>query len=225
MPRAARIVVPHQPHHVVQRGNRRQAVFFADGDYALYKRLLAEQCEAAGVAIWAWCLMPNHVHLMAVPAAVGGLAVAIGETHKRYTREINRRHGWVGHLWQGRFSSCPMDEPHALMAARYIERNPDRARLVLRPEDWRWSSTRAHLEGIDDGLTSHSTLEDLVKDWRAYLDDTPPSWEADRLRRHVRTGRPLGGEQLLAAAEKATGRTLGRGRRRTAERAASERNG
>ena len=225
MPRAARIVVPHRPHHVVQRGNRRQAVFFADGDYGLYKRLLAEQCEAAGVAIWAWCLMPNHVHLMAVPADVGGLAVAIGETHKRYTREVNRRHGWVGHLWQGRFSSCPMDEPHALMAARYIERNPDRARLVLRPEDWRWSSARAHLEGIDDGLTSRGALEELVTDWRAYLDDAPPSWEADRLRRHVRTGRPLGGERLLAAAERATGRKLRRKRTRRAGAEETERNG
>jgi putative transposase len=96
---------------------------------------------------------------------------------------------------------------------------------VRRPEDWRWSSARAHLEGIDDGLTRRSTLEELVTDWRAYLDDTPPSWEADRLRRHVRTGRPLGGEKLLAATEEATGRTLGRGRGRTAERAASQRNG
>ena len=103
-----------------------------------------------------------------------------------------------------------MDEPQALMAARYIERNPDRARLVPRPEDWRWSSARAHLEGIDDGLTSRGTLEELVTDWRAYLDDTPPSWQANRIRRHVRTGRPLGDDKLLAAAEKATGRTLRR---------------
>lgn len=225
MPRAARIVVPDIPHHVVQRGNRRHAVFFGEADYALYKRILAEQCEAAGVAIWAWCLMPNHVHLMAVPADLTGLAVAIGETHKRYAQVVNRRQGWVGHLWQGRFFSCPLDEPHAIMAARYIERNPDRARLARRPEDWRWSSARAHLEGIDDGLTSRGALEELILDWRAYLDDTPPSWQADRIRLHVRTGRPLGDEKLLARAERAMGRSLRKGWSRHDESGESGGNG
>ena len=219
MPRAARIVAPHMPHHIVQRGNRRQRVFFAEADYRFYKTTLAEQCKAARVAIWAWCLMPNHVHLIAVPEDTTGLAVAIGETHKRYTRAVNRRRGWVGHLWQGRFASCPMDEPHALMAARYIERNPDRAGLVQNAWDWRWSSARAHLEGIDDGLTSHGTLDDLVSDWRAWLAAPPPDGQTDRLRHHLQTGRPLGDQAFLARVEKATSRLSRRqgGRKRKAE--------
>ena len=218
MPRSARIVVPGSPHHVVQRGNRRQQVFLVERDYAFYKRLLAEECEKSGVAIWAWCLMPNHVHLMAVPSSPGALASAIGEAHKRFTQAINRREGWTGHLWQSRFHSCAMDEPHALLAARYVERNPDRARLVVRPEDWRWSSARAHLEGIDDGLTSRGALEDLVPDWRRFLDDTPPSWQYDRVRSCSQTGRPLGDEQFLDHAEALTGRKLRKSARRRESR-------
>jgi putative transposase len=112
MSRPARLIVPGFPHHVTQRGNRRAPVFFEDGDYALYRDLLAERCRKAGVACWAYCLMPNHVHLILVPAAADGLARAIGETRRQYTGFVNARAHWTGHLFQGRFSSVVLDERH-----------------------------------------------------------------------------------------------------------------
>jgi REP element-mobilizing transposase RayT len=130
MARIARIVVPAVPHHVTQRGNRRQAVFFGEDDYRAYLALLSEYAGKAGVRVWAWCLMPNHVHLMLAPPSAEALRAALAEAHRRYSRLINFREGWRGYLWQGRFASCPMDEAHALAAARYIELNPVRARLA-----------------------------------------------------------------------------------------------
>jgi putative transposase len=178
MPRFARIVAPGLPHHVTQRGNRRQATFFGEDDYRLYRALLAEHARAARVAVWAWCLMPNHVHLILVPKTAAGLMVCLRETHRRYTRHVNRRERWHGYLWQGRFASCILDQAHLLAAARYVERNPVRARLCARPRDWPWSSARSHLEGRADGLTSRRPLLDLVDDWARSLPPTmtkPPA--------------------------------------------------
>jgi putative transposase len=108
MSRLARIVVPDYPHHIIQRGNRRQQTFFCDEDYEAYISLMAEWCGHLGVEIWFYCLMPNHVHLIAAPKSEDGLRRAIGEAHRRYTRRINYREDWRGHLWQGRFSSYVM---------------------------------------------------------------------------------------------------------------------
>ncbi len=117
MPRVARIVMPGQPHHVVQRGNRRQATFFDASDYAAYLEIAAETFAEAKVQVWSYCLMPNHVHLIAVPEAEAGLAQAVGKTHQRYAWRINQKRGWTGHLWQDRFGSFPMDEPYFLLCA------------------------------------------------------------------------------------------------------------
>ncbi|MCB1883930.1 MAG: transposase [Geminicoccaceae bacterium] len=213
MARLARVVAPGLPHHVTQRGNRRQPTFFGEDDYRLYRTLLAEQCARAGVAVWAWCLMPNHVHLILVPGTAGALATALGEAHRRYTHVVNRRQGWRGYLWQGRFASCVLDETHLLMAARYVELNPVRARLARRPEAWTWSSARAHLEGTDDGLTGASPLLDLAPDWHGFLGEGLREADAETLRGGMRTGRPLGDPAFLAALEATLGRRL-RPRRR-----------
>jgi putative transposase len=109
MVRIARVVAPAVPHHVTQRGNRRQQTFFSDEDYQVYLELMSEWCKKHKVQIWAYCLMPNHVHLIAVPETKDALNLAIGEAHRRYTRRINFREGWRGHLWQGRFSSFVKD--------------------------------------------------------------------------------------------------------------------
>ena len=135
MARLPRIVVPGLPHHVAQRGNRRQKTFFGDEDYAEYRRLLSRSCRACATQVLAYCLMPNHVHLILVPATESGLRDALWEAHRRYTRPINFRQGWRGHLWQERFHSFVMDERHLTAAARYVELNPVRARLCQRPED------------------------------------------------------------------------------------------
>lgn len=210
MARLARVVAPGLPHHVTQRGNRRQQVFFGEEDYRLYRTLLAAGCRAAGVAVWAWCLMPNHVHLILVPAAPDGLRAALGEAHRRYTRHVNEREGWRGFLWQGRFASFPMDERYLLAAARHVELNPVRAGLARRPRDWRWSSARAHLDGRDDGVVAAGPLLDLVPDWRGFLKAGLREEEREAIRGAERTGRPLGSAAFIEGLEERLDRPLAR---------------
>ncbi len=147
MARIGRFVVPELPHHVTQRGNRRERVFFSDADYELYRDLLREACARETVAVWSYCLMPNHLHLILTPATPEGLGRALGKAHRRYSAFVNARNRVTGHLFQARFSSVVMDEDHLMAAARYVAMNPVRARLVERAEDWPWSSVRAHLGG------------------------------------------------------------------------------
>lgn len=208
MPRLARLVVPGVPHHVTQRGNRRQPTFFGEGDYALYAKLLREGCARADTRIWAWCLMPNHVHLIVVPAYEDGLRAAIGEAHRRYTRFVNAREGWRGHLWQSRFASFPMDEKWLIACARYVELNPVRAGLVRRPEEWRWSSARAHLGLAIDRLTETAPLLDRVGDWRTLLDGAIEDAARDAIRAGERSGKPLGDAGFIGRLERALGRSV-----------------
>jgi putative transposase len=217
MPRLARLVVPGLPHHVTQRGSRRQKVFFSLDDYRFYLRLLGLECAEAGTAIWAWCLMPNHVHLVLVPARADGLRAAMASTHRRYTHTVNRREGWQGHLWQERFASFPMDEAYLLACARYVELNPVRAGLVERPEQWMWSSARAHLGLGTDGLTDTAALLDRWPEWRTILDGGLDPALRDEIRKRELNGHPLGDAGFLARLSALTSRrltTLRRGRPR-----------
>ncbi len=152
--------------------------------------------------------MPNHVHLIAVPKTEDGLRRAIGEAHRRYTRRINFREKWRGYLWQGRFASFVMDEPYLLAAARYVEWNPVRAKLAGSPDEWRWSSTRAHLSGRNDDLVKVAPLLAMVADWNGLLDSAIREEELIELRGHVSTGRPLGDETFLDRLESLVGRVL-----------------
>ena len=208
MARLARLVIPGLPHHVTQRGNRRQQTFFNDGDYAAYVELMADWCREEGVEIWGYCLMPNHVHLIAVPAAEQSLRRAFGEAHRRYTRRINFREKWRGYLWQGRFASFVMDEPYLLAAARYVELNPVRAGLVADAGEWPWSSARPHLERRDDRLVKTAPLLAMIADWRALLDSVVREDELRDLREHGHTGRPLGSASFLDRLESMVGRVL-----------------
>lgn len=192
MPRIARIVVPGEPHHVIQRGNRRLPTFFKNDDYEFYLESMRYWCDKHSVEIWSYCLMSNHVHLVAVPDDEYGLSAAIGEAHKRYTCRINKREGWTGHLWQGRFSSFVMDEKYLLAVARYVELNPVRAGMVKRSVDYQWSSARAHLKGEDDVLVKVEPLLSLVKDWPSFIAEGESERDMDILKKHGRTGRPLG---------------------------------
>jgi len=212
MARIARVVVPGWPHHVTQRGNRRQPVFFSDEDYEAYLALMAEWCGKEEVEIWAWCLMSNHVHLVAVPRTSEGLARAIGEAHRRYTRLINFREGWRGYLWQERFFSCVLDRPHGLAAVRYVERNPVRAGLVKKAWKWPWSSAAGHVAGEDDALVRVSSLRGEVEDWKKFLSGSDQEERLSELRRHTRTGRPLGDAGVMRRLENRLGRRLLPGR-------------
>lgn len=207
MARIARFAVPGLPHHVTQRGNRGEQVFSSDEDYELYRDLLASQCRRQGVACWAYCLMPNHVHLILVPDTEQALGRALGETHRRYTSVINARLRVTGHLFQSRFGSVVMDEDHLMAAARYVALNPVRAGLAARAEDWRWSSARAHLEGRDDGLVSVGPLAERCGGRFTDLLDAPASAGAlSALRAAETIGRPLGSPAFLDSLAAATGR-------------------
>ncbi|MDP2989095.1 MAG: transposase [Kiritimatiellota bacterium] len=208
MARFARVVVPGYPHHVTQRGNRRQQTFFNEGDYKAYQELLAEWCAKRRVEIRAYCLMPNHVHLVATPQTADGLATALGETHRRYTRRVNFRENWRGFLWQGRFASVVLDGPHLLAAVSYVERNPVRAGLCGQAWEYPWSSAAAHVAGREDGLVNIAPLAGLVPDWREYIRHDPNAAQMQALRRHERTGRPLGTAGFVAALEALLARSL-----------------
>ena len=209
MPRIARIIVPGLPHHVTQRGNRRAPIFIEPGDQTLYRRILATECVRRGVEVWAYCLMPNHVHLILTPSDEDGLALAVGESHRRYTSFINTRQEWVGHLFQGRYASVVMDERHLIAAARYVSLNPVRARLVSRAEDWMWSSVKAHLAGQDDGLVAVRPLLDRVGDFAGLLSQQGEGGFS-RIRAAEATGRPLGDQAFVAELETRLGRVITR---------------
>jgi len=183
--------------------------FFDDEDYEVYLRLMREWCDAASIEVWAYCLMPNHVHLVVVPESEDCLARGIGEAHRRYTRHINFKKGWKGYLWQGRFASFAMDEDYQLAACRYVELNPVRAKMVERPEDYRWSSARAHLSGKDDELVKVKPMLDRVSSWSELLASGDQALY-DQVRMHERTGRPLGGERFMEKMAAIVGRDLGK---------------
>ncbi|WP_315741332.1 MULTISPECIES: transposase [unclassified Bradyrhizobium] len=215
MARLARVVVPGLPHHVTQRGNGRARTFFGDDDYALYRDLLATHCLAADVEVWAWCLMPNHVHLILVPSDADGLRRALSRVHRTYAGIVQARRKRSGHFWQGRFGAVAMDQAHLAAALRYVSLNPVRARLVERAQDWRWSSTRAHLRGRDDGVTARAAVREIFPDVAGLLGSAPED-EDDlfgRLRAAESIGRPVGSDRFLARIEKLTGRVLKAGKR------------
>ncbi len=214
MARLARLVVPGLPHLVTQRGNRREKTFFEEGDYALYRDLLAESCARAHTEVWAYCLMPNHVHIILIPSDEDGLRRTFADLHRRYTGYVNARARVTGHLWQGRFGSVVMDEDHLLNAVRYVSLNPVRAGLVKRVRDWKWSSTRAHLAAKDDGIVNVAPVLERVGDFRKFLAE---SFDKDAayapLRRAETVGRPIGDAGWLGELEKQTGRVLMPGKR------------
>jgi len=218
MGRVARIVVPGVPHHVTQRGRRRQQVFFSEADYRAYRALLAEWTAEAGLAVWAYCLMPNHVHLVVVPGEAGSLDRAMRQIHRRYALRVNRAQDWTGHLWQGRYGSFPMDDAHLHGAVRYVELNPVRAGLAADAVDWLWSSARHHLGLRHDPMIADHPLRQAITDWRAYLAGPADGPAFDALRVRERTGRPLGDDAFLRRLEGLTGRRL---RRRKPGRPAS----
>ena len=208
MSRIARVVVPGCPHHITQRGNRRQQTFFSDGDYRAYIRFLAKEKERAEAEIWAYCLMPNHTHVVVVPKRPDSLSALFKEAHRKYTRRINSRMRWSGHLWQERFHSFPMDELHTFNAVRYVELNPVRAGICETAEEWPWSSVHAHMRKEDDLLVRVEPMLQRVENWDAYLDEDVPESVLKLIRQHGRTGRPVGSEDFVHALERKTGRSL-----------------
>ncbi len=224
MPRIARSVAVGIPHHVTQRGNNHQDVYFVDDDRRVYLDLLKAHADRHGLVVYGYCLMTNHVHLIVVPEHADALAKGVGRTHYDYTRYVNRLHGRSGHLWQNRFYSCPLDDEHYWTAVCYVERNPVRARMVRQAKRYRWSSAAAHVSGADPtGLLDMSewrTQKDRA-DWAEQLIDPEDDHMVSRIRSAVRTGRPLGSDRFISKLETLVGRRLRAaavGRPRSAEK-------
>lgn len=209
MARMPRVVVPGYPHHVTQRGNRRMKTFFSDSDYQLYLELLSKYKDDAEVEIWAYCLMPNHTHIVAVPHREDSLASLFRQVHRHYSRHINIRENWRGHLWQERFHSFVMDEQYLMTAVRYVELNPLRAHLCSTLAAWPWSSYHSHVNGIEDGVVTISPMLERVSRWDEYIHDTVQLSD-NEFRKHGSTGRPAGAENFIDLIEAITGRELRR---------------
>lgn len=224
MPRPARRVFAGLPHHVVQRGNRRENVFFCDSDRSTYLDWLRQYCDEARVQVLAYCLMTNHVHVVVLPASDDGLEAAFRPLHTRYAMRLNRRRGSKGHIWQGRFFSSTLDESYLWAAIRYVERNPVRAGMVERAESYRWSSAPAHCGiAVDPVLTRDEHWLDVLRsvgDWPAWLADFDRPLELDLLRAHSRRSLPCGSEGFVRGLEARVGLPLAprpRGRPRKAQ--------
>jgi len=213
MPRAKRLVVPGLPHHVTQRGVRSADIFRDDVDRELYLSLMRQHAEPRGVRFLAWCLMSNHVHLVAIPSEEDSLARGIGDAHRRYTRARNFREGVRGYLFQGRFGSCVLDERHLLAAVRYVELNPVAAGIADTPAAYEWSSAAYHLgRERADPLVTDRTLLGLVDDWTTFLQDGIDEMAAKRLERALAGGLPCGSPGFVEGLEKRFGRRLTPGR-------------
>ena len=226
MGRFARVVVANVAYHVRQRGNARQFLLATDAERLVYVDLFRAAVQLEGLSVLGFCLMSSHVHLVVVPRRAEALAVALKSTHGRYAAYWNAAHASSGHVWQGRFYSCPLDEGHLWQALRYTELNPVRAGLAGEAAGWAWSSAGAHC-----GTAQPHDFLDMerwsrqwtVESWRKFLEAGETETDRAALRRCTRTGRPLGSEEFIAALEKTTHRRLvpqkgGRPRKRVADK-------
>ena len=208
MSRIARLVIPGLPHHITQRGNGRQKVFFDEADYIIFRDLLAASCREAKVECWAFALMPNHIHAILVPKTEDGLRAALAPVHRRYAGLINARRRKTGHFWQGRYGAAVMDESHLMAAFHYILHNPVEADLATSPEKYPWSSAAAYVKGVDDGITVKGPMLSRLPDMKNFL--LRDHLELDELivRDDETIGRPRGDEKFIRSLERKTGRNL-----------------
>jgi len=213
MPRMARVVCPGFPHHITQRGVRRFNVFLDDADHRLYCELLDYYSRLHGLDIATYCIMTNHVHIIGIPEHKNSIAKALGDCHGTYATEFNKKYRNSGHVWQLRPYSCVLDQEHAWAAVRYVERNPLRAGMVARAEDYPWSSARAHCGLAADPLVSTGWPGvSSISNWSAWLAATPDVALEHRIRARTYTGRPCGSEEFLREIEALPGRRLAPGK-------------
>jgi len=213
MPRQARIVIPEIPYHITQRGNRREDIFFTDEDRELYLSWLHEYCEKHQVEILAYCLMTNHIHLVAIPATEEGLQRVLRPLHTRYAQRINRAKGWKGHIWQGRYFASGLDEAYTWAAIRYVERNPVRAKIVRKAERYPWSSAAAHCGQKEDSVLTKKRhwkkQKEQIEDWSAWLAEGDNTEQIKAMRNHIERGLPCGAAKFVKKLEQLVGRPLG----------------
>lgn len=200
--RLARVVVPNIPHHITQRGNNREDIFFDESDWHHYLSWLKEYSKRYGLEVWAYCLMSNHIDLIACPKESHSLSRTLRDAHMRYAQYVNRRYKRSGHLWQGRFFSCALEESHLLMAVRYVERNPVRVGIVSEAWEYPWSSAQTHVNGSGDIiLEGDNLLRDMVNQWEEFLQEEDDPKKIGYLRRNTKVGRPVGSESFVKRIE------------------------
>ena len=209
MPRIARLVVTGIPHHITQRGNYRQVVFSGKEDYRRYIEWLKEYHSKYSLSILAFCLMPNHIHVIVIPHKEDSLAKTFNTCHMRYSQYFNKKQKARGHLWQGRFYSCPLDEGHLYEAVRYVENNPVRAKLAKDARGWEFSSARHHL-GCEKSMLPLADIKGYVDtgNWNAYLKEKCEPATIEKIKANTLTGRPSGSDSFVAGLEKRFGMRL-----------------
>ncbi|MCD6217263.1 transposase [bacterium] len=207
MPRQARIVVRNVPHHVTQRGNRRQDVFFSTKGRKKYLGWLAQYSSRYRFEILAYCLMTNHIHIVGIPRNENSMGRTLQIVNMCHTQSVNRAHGWEGHLWHSRYFSTALDESHLWLAVRYVEQNPVRAGMVMRAWDYPWSSAACHC-GLrsDPLLVQNHEYSGIFEDWSDLLDEIPEKEEIEKLRNRTRTGIPCGDDKFIKKVSKISGR-------------------
>lgn len=212
MPRRPRFVEPGLPHHITQRGNNRETVFLSNSDRQLYLRIVKYRLDLHQIRPLAWCLMTNHIHLVAIPSTPESLGLALGQAHSQYALELNRVQDRVGHLWQNRFFSCSLEAGHLWRAIRYVELNPVRAQMVKEAWEWPWSSAAAHVNpGGRDILLDFEWAGDgewNFPQWRTALGGREAEEDLAAIRRATQVGEPLGSAGFLERLESKTGRRL-----------------
>lgn len=209
MPSSIRCAIPGYPHHIRQRGVRKEPLFYDDSDFLVYIRNLKDGCTKHDLRIRAYGLMTNHIHVIGVPKTETSLSKALHAAHTNYSQYFNAKYGFVGHAWQGRPDYSAMDEEHMWNAVRYVERNPVRARMVVRAEDYLWSSAAAHCGLRDDILlTDDFPPPGIIVNWSEWLTIEHTEDDVKAIRRHLSTGRPWGTPEFLRQMEALTGHAL-----------------
>ena len=211
MPRTRRVIIEGLPHHITQRGNYRQNIFEADKDRKQYLEWIEKYSGKYKVKILAYCLMTNHVHFIVIPEESDSLSRLFNTAHMRYSHYYNKKKKAKGHLWQGRFYSCILDDEHLKKAARYVERNPVRAKIVKKAEEWRWSSASTNMdEGVGElritGMRGYFEING--KDWKDYLKEKDEVGFVDEIRKATNMSRAMGRESFIEKIEKMLGVSL-----------------
>ena len=225
MPRISRAIAVGYPHHITQRGNYRQTVFTEETDYSRYLELMSVFAPKYGLEIWAYCLMPNHVHFIGVPGRQESMARTFNTVHMLYAQYFNRKQKLAGHLWQGRFYSCVLDERHLYAAFRYVELNPVRAGIVSSVQNYPWCSAGSHIMGIGNPVLSKCFMMETVENWGQYLTLDSDQEAADNVIKATKAGRPCGGESFIRHIECLLNRQLAarpKGRPRKKEKTEEE---
>lgn len=217
MARTPRIAIPLYPHHVIQRGNNRQKIFFAEADYSFFLDCLEKSKTKYACRIYAYVLMPNHIHLLVEPADEKGLGQLMQSLGRRYVSYINKTYKRSGTLWEGRFKSAVVSrDEYLIRCSRYIEMNPVRAGIVKKPEEYRWSSFRTRAFGQSNNLLEEDpwyiglgeTTEERQKVYRDWVKSTVGNRELDQIRKETTRGRLIGPEEFKKEIETAIGRRV-----------------